>query len=73
VGVLVGLSVGVKEGVTVVVGVRVGMGVNVDVWVGVCEGVKVAEGVALGVYVGSRQKGVESLRLNGSRVLPCSS
>ena len=56
-----------KEGVAVAVGVRVGLGVTVEVFVGV----KV--GVALGVNVGSRQTGIESLRLSGSRVLPCSS
>lgn len=49
------------------VGVRVGLGVNVDVLVGV------SDGVALGVYVGSKQTGVESLRLSGSRVSPYSS
>ena len=56
-----------KEGVAVAVGVRVGLGVTVEVFVGV------RVGVALGVNVGSRQTGIESLRLSGSRVLPCSS
>ena len=67
------MNVGVREGVAVAVGVLVGLGVNVDV----CEGVKVAlgvsDGVTLAVNRGSRQMGVESLRLNGSRVFPCSS
>lgn len=56
-----------KEGVAVAVGVRVGLGVTVEVFVGV------RVGVALGVNVGSRQTGIESVRLSGSRVLPCSS
>ena len=62
-----------NEDVTVAVGVRVGLGVNVGVREGVIVAVGVSEGVALGVNEGSRQTGVESLRLNGSRVLPCSS
>lgn len=61
------MKLGVNVAVAVFVGVRVGLGVMVDVFVGV------RVGVALGVYVGSRQTGIESLRLNGSRVLPCSS
>ena len=56
-----------KEGVAVAVGVRVGLGVTVEVFGGV------RVGVALGVNVGSRQTGIESVRLSGSRVLPCSS
>ena len=55
-------GVKVREGVTVAVGVRVEVGVNVNVFVGV------NDGVALGVKFGSRQTGVESLRLRGSRV-----
>ena len=49
------------------VAVRVALGVNVSVLVGV------NEGVGLGVKFGSRQIGVESERLRGSRVWPCSS
>ena len=55
----------VCEGVAVAV--RVALGVNVNVLVGV------KEGVGLGVKFGSRQIGVESERLRGSRVWPCSS
>ena len=65
--VLVGVNVGVKDGVKVNVAVAVGLGVNVAVLVGV------SVEVALGVKDGSRQTGVESLRLRGSRVSPCSS
>ena len=58
-----------------------GVAVAVRVALGVCEGEAVAvnvlvgvkEGVGLGVKFGSRQIGVESERLRGSRVWPCSS
>ena len=49
------------------------MSEGVSVRVGVNDGVKVGVGVVLGVNVGSRQAGIESERLSGSRVLPCSS
>ena len=71
VGVRDGVNVGVKVWVGVKVGVKEGVNVGLAVKVEVMVGVK--DGVGLGVKFGSRQTGVESLRLSGSSVWPFSS